>query len=186
MRIVYSRKNDNGVSIITSAPKEIVQRDLSAASHDLILRDIADGRLPADIARDPQTGLISLTDDQHIALVKLQGVHHEISSITVLDDSFELPSIEFRDAWTHDGKQFGHDLEKVIVIQLERLRAIRNPLLIKYDGLQARANDLNDGATLADLKIKKQQLRDATNALKVLVASTVNDIKKATPDLSEY
>ena len=186
MRAVYTRKVDGGLSLINGAPKSDIERDLSMASDAKIQSEKDTGRLPVDIVRDPETGLFSLTDDQYHRMILAHAVQHETDRVTVLADDVVLPSDEFFDAWTHDGKDFGHNLDKVKAIALDRLRNIRNPLLTKYDGLQSRANDLGDMQTLADIKAKKDALRGATDKLKALTPTSVDDVKAAVPDLSGY
>ena len=101
-------------------------------------------------------------------------------------DITKLPDSQFSAAWVSNNQIISIDLTKAIQVALKNLRTARDPLLIKYDGLQMRASDLNDSAALSDIKAKKQMLRDTTNALKALVPSTLEDIKTAIPDLSGY
>jgi hypothetical protein len=156
MRIVYTRI-DGVVCIVNAAPKIDLEKVLG-----------------------------KLTQEQYEAHVWSKSIPENAINAIYIPDDMILPDREFRDAWTHDGKEFSHDFPKAKNIQLERVRKIRDALLIKYDGLQNRANDLGDNAALNELKIKKQELRDCTNALKDLTPTSIEHIKNATPDLSNY
>ncbi len=136
--------------------------------------------------KDNSIGILTLIKGDILDSLKKWTNFEDISSYFEIDKSTLPTEREFRDAWTHDGQKFGHDFNKARDIQLLRLRIIRDALLYKYDGLQSRANDLQDKATLIDIKTKKQQLRDATEGLKSLAIKSIDEIKKATPDLGGY
>ena len=99
-------------------------------------------------------------------------------------DHKDIPTDKsFRDAWVFKGGKLDHDLVKAKEIALKRIRDVREPLLTKLDGLQLRAQDLNDDEVLNDIKIRKQALRDATLALKILNPTSIDEIKAATPNV---
>lgn len=105
----------------------------------------------------------------------------------VINESEIPPSREFRDAWEdQESKGIVHNLAKAKDIQLNRLREKRDSLFNKYDGLMNKANDLEDVQAQTEIKLKKQKLRDATEVLKALNPTSIEDIKAATPTLEEY
>lgn len=156
MKIVFTRA-DGGVSIVNAVPKNIIERALG-----------------------------NLTDEEYKKHIWDKSVPKDAINPVEIDDDYVFPDREFRDAWVQKDKEITHDLKRVTAIQLERLRATRDALLVKYDGLQSRAVDLNDPIALADVKARKNALRGATNGLKALHAETIEEIKSSTPDLSGY
>lgn len=181
MKAVYTRKIDGGLSLINGAPKENIERDLSGASDAQIARDKASGHLLADLERNKETGLFSLTDEQYHRLVLSHAVQHETDRVTVLPDDVVLPSEEFFDAWTHDGKEFGHDLEKARAIQLERIRAARAPKLAELDVVFMRALESGDAAAQAEVTQEKDKLRAITDTLKTKALTSIEDVKAEFP-----
>lgn len=95
---------------------------------------------------------------------------------------------EFRDAWCDvtNGLSIDMDLSKAKDIQISRLRLKRDELLKKYDGLGFQAMDIGDNDKLSEVRTKKQELRDATNALKALTPDSIKQIKDATPSLEGF
>lgn len=156
MRILYTRP-DGGMSVVNAVTKTDVEKILGPLSDDEYKKHVWDKSVPADA----------------------------INAVEISDD-VQLPDREFRNAWIQNGGSVTHDFLKAKDIQLVRLRVKRDALMIKYDGLQARAQDLEDNFAAADVKVKKQLLRDATNALKALDPKSIDDIKKATPDLEGF
>jgi hypothetical protein len=80
-----------------------------------------------------------------------------------------LPSTrEFRNAWTDDypGNQIDVETTKAKDIQLAKMRKERESKLTALDVESTRAMEDGDKTALADVKAKKQSLRDATNLLK--------------------
>lgn len=181
MRAVYTRKEDNGVSLITGAPKDMIERDLSSTSDYAIQRNKDEGRLPLDVSRDPVTGKVTLSDSQYQQLVLMQAIHDETINLTVLEDGFELPSMEFFDAWTHDGKEFGHDLEKAKAIQLDRIRAARTAKFAPLDIEFMQALEKGDTAASAAVVAQKDTLRKITDSLKALTPTSIDDVIAAFP-----
>lgn len=109
-----------------------------------------------------------------------------VESIIEGSEDKVLPQDEFRNSWKLQDTDIVYDLEKAKSLQLERIRNVRKELFVQYDGLQMRAMDLEDAETLAQIKTVKQELRDSTEPLKSLEPTSVEDIKAATPDLTQY
>lgn len=156
MRILYTRA-DGGLSVVHAAAKADIEKVLGV-----------------------------LTDEEYRDHVWQRSVPADAVNAVEIPDEYQLPDREFRDAWAQDGMRVKHDMQKVKEIQLKKLRVERDALLVKYDGLQSRAIDLNDAVAMADVKAKKQALRDATEALKKLDPKSIEEVKSATPDLTGY
>jgi hypothetical protein len=90
------------------------------------------------------------------------------ASYKLIEDTDIPISREFRAAWcdTQPGTQIDIDLDKAKDIQLERLREKRNHELDKMDKEYMKA--LTSGLATADIELKMQGLRDATEPLKAL------------------
>ena len=88
----------------------------------------------------------------------------------------------FREAWTHNGRGIEIDMPKAKAIHVERWRLARKPLLDALDVEYMRA--LEDGNTvkMAELKAKKQALRDVTK-IDLLVVTTPDELKKVWPEI---
>lgn len=185
MKILFTRQ-DGGVSVVHPASKEQLEKNLSALDHPSFAAQQEVGRVPEDITKDKDTGLVSLSNEQYEKIVWLHSIPKDAINALQVGDDFVLPDREFRNAWKQDGKDIVHDLNKALEIQLEKVRAARDVLLTKYDGLQARAQDLDDQESSARLKELKHKLRECTDSLKSLSPSCIEDIKKATPDLTGY
>jgi len=156
MRILYTRL-DGGLSVVNAARKEDLEKVLG-----------------------------SLTDEAYKAHVRERSVPVDAIDSIEIDDSYVLPEREFRDAWKQNGNLVEHDFIKAKDIQLQRVRTERDLLLVKYDGLQARANDIGDLVEQSRLQVVKAELRSATDSLKALTPTSIQDIKNATADLKVY
>lgn len=128
--------------------------------------------------------LSSLPDDEYKQHI-LSLMPADAINLTQLDDNYVLPDMEFRNAWIQNGKGISHDFEKAKQIQLTKLRFERDALLTKYDGLHARAKDIGTRDDAKKVQAIKQQLRDATTALKNSAPASIDEIKSLTPNLKE-
>jgi len=128
----------------------------------------------------------SFTEQEFLDLNLKKGIPEDALNINVVDDDFQFPDIDFRCAWLQIDKLLTIDLEKAKEIQLMRVRAKRDLLIAKYDGLQLRAIDLEDKELILKIKNIKQQLRDAPENLKALIPSSIEEIKATTPSLEEF
>ena len=189
MKFIHKRTEDNQVVVTACASKKQIEQDLSNAPMTAIVLNKERGLIPRDIFKDPTTGLVQLTDKQYKDLIFAQNPHLTDKGsvhIAEVDKDFEFPPNIFRGAWRWDGKKITHDFKAAVEYQLVDFRNERDELLKKYDGLQSRANDLQDEEAIQEVKLKKQQLRDSTDVLKTLEPSSIEDILNATPDLSGY
>lgn len=145
MRFMYTRP-DGGVSIITAAPKEDLERVLGALSDDEYVNHVLARSVPDDASKLRTVGEEDIPDDQ-----------------------------EFRDAWVDETEATSIDisLAKAKEIALANLRTERNKKLDESDKLITRA--VENGDDLAEIKAERQALRDATEPLKQLEAVGVND-----------
>lgn len=145
MKLIYTRPDDSGVSIVTAAPKEHLER---------VLGPLSDKQYLAEVYKSiPDTAL-------------------KIREITDTDIPADR---EFRDAWCDvtDQSSIDIDNQKIKEIALARLRVERNAALELLDKVAVQV--LEDGADLEPVRIKKRALRDATEPLKALNVSGVND-----------
>lgn len=68
----------------------------------------------------------------------------------------------FRNAWVSDPAGVAVDLDKAKAIHLDRMRAVRRPLLAALDVESTRAIEEKDDAKLAQIVAQKNALRDVT------------------------
>lgn len=145
MKLIYTRAEDNGLSIVTAAPKENLEKVLGP-----------------------------LTDLQYLV-----EVYNSIPSTAIKVREISGDDIptdrEFRDAWCDitDLPSIDIDNQKAKNIALERMRKQRNDALDLLDKTAIQA--LENGVGIEAIKIRKQALRDATEPLKALEVSGVND-----------
>ena len=79
----------------------------------------------------------------------------------------ELPSErEFRDAWEDNGILIAPEVGKAREVKLSRVRRNRRLKLQELDTEMLRAMEDSDTVKQAEIKSKKQQLRDITEPLK--------------------
>lgn len=146
MKIMYTRLEDGGLSIVVPATKEAVEKVLG-----------------------------TLTDLEYKAHVWERSVPEgAINARYVVDEG--IPSDrEFRNAWCDTSPEavVDIDLSKAKDLKLTELRAVRNTKLDKLDKEFMAA--LEKGEDLEGIKVKKQILRDFTEELKALPVEGVND-----------
>lgn len=153
MNIIYTRPDDNGLSIVIPSTKQAIEEKLGPLTQEQYESHIWAASVPSN-AINPRK--VSVED---------------------------IPqSREFRDAWEDVGEKITVNLSKAKDIQLQKIRSYRDLLLKeKYDGLLNRAMEIGTEEEVAEIKRKKQELRDATNSLKSLDPKTLQEIKDCTP-----
>jgi hypothetical protein len=91
----------------------------------------------------------------------------------------------FRDAWADTTPELTIDVDmaKARNIHLERIRIKRNAELAKLDVEAIKAQDMGNAETLAQIRARKQELRDlpATLAPTLASASSVDELKAIQP-----
>lgn len=80
----------------------------------------------------------------------------------IVDENTLPADRAFRNAWTHDGKSFGVDLDKARDITRERLRVERAPLLDALDVDYLLADETGNAVEKTRIAGEKQRLRDIT------------------------
>ena len=150
MRILYTRV-DGGLSVVNAAPKEHLERVLGV-----------------------------LTDEAYKAHVWERSVPKDAANAVEIDDAYQLPDREFRNAWKQDAKTVVHDLEKARKLQLDKIRLAREPKLVELDKEFMLA--LEKGESTTAIVAKKQRLRDITKPLKDAVLASIEDVRRAFPD----
>jgi len=146
MKIMYTRPEDNGLSIVIAAPKEAIEKVLGPLTQEQYEAHVMERSIPAD-AINPRR----ITDDAIPA------------------------NREFRNAWADITPEpvVDIDLVKAKDLKLMELRDKRNIELEKLDKEFMIA--LEQGRDLNVIKDKKQLLRDVTGPLKNLPVSGIND-----------
>lgn len=88
----------------------------------------------------------------------------------------------FRDAWEKNGNGIAVNMAKAKAIHIDRWRVARKPLLEKLDVAFMLALEADDKIQIAEIKAKKQTLRDVT---KIDLSAIVNpeDLKKVWPEI---
>lgn len=105
--------------------------------------------------------------DKDEAVKKFKDSHPDGNYGDYFEFEGNLPSSrEFRDAWTHYGKNVVVDKMKASNILIERVRHVRNEALDKLDGEQMR--HLSNPEELKRLEERKQLLRDLPSKIKSL------------------
>lgn len=133
-KIVFTRPEDGGVSIIVPAPKKDLERVLGP-----------------------------LTEEQYKAHVIERSIPRNAIKVREIDDQ-DLPNDRyFRNAWTDEFDTPTIDIhpEKAKEIKLNVFRELRKPLLESLDVEFVRA--LEKGEDTTAISAKKQALRDITN-----------------------
>ena len=93
----------------------------------------------------------------------------------------------FRDAWSDTTPELTIDIDmaKARSIHLERIRTKRNAELATLDITATKAQDIGDTVTLAQIRARKQELRDLPATLAPTLASAVSvDALKAIQPLT--
>jgi hypothetical protein len=146
MKIMYTRPEDGGVSIVVAAPKEAIEKVLGP-----------------------------LTQEQYEAHVIERSIPEGAINVRAIEDDGIPVDREFRNAWvdvTPEAK-VDIDLVKAKELKLAELRRARDVELAKLDKQFMIA--LERGEDLGAIKARKQELRDATDPLKALHVEGVND-----------
>ena len=132
--------------------------------------------------------IMTLVGDSDVgeALSKWNDLHPNkyISHRQMLDSA--IPSDRtFRDAWADITPELTIDIDmaKARDIHLERIRTKRNAELFKLDVQATKAQDIGDAETLAQIRARKQELRDlpVTLAPTLASAASVDALKAIQP-----
>lgn len=147
MKLIYTRPEDGGVSIVVAAPKEAVERVLGPLTQQEYEDHVIETSIPENALRVKR-----ITDE-------------------------DLPADrELRAAWVDvtDDTKINIDVKKARDLKLQQLREERGAKLVEMDSQALRA--LEAGDDLTAIKAKKKALRDVTEPLKALdVAGKVDD-----------
>lgn len=111
--------------------------------------------------KDGSVAIMTLVEGADIkdAVSKFKESHPDGNYNEYLQYDGKLPSSrEFRDAWTHNGKEIVIDKVKASSIHIGRIRHSRNAALDKLDKDHLR--HLSDPVKSKEIENKKQELRD--------------------------
>lgn len=148
-KIIYTRPDDGGVTILIPTPKEILEK-----VHG------------------------EMTDEQYEHRVRTRSIPMNAINVRDIFDVDIPQSRELRDAWCDVTPQSSIDIscQKAKDIYLEKLRQIRDEKLKKSDLDLMIANEFGDIDEVERLKTYREQLRNATETLKAIdAAGKVND-----------
>lgn len=146
MKFIYTRPEDNGVSVVIAAPKESVEHVLG-----------------------------SLTEKEYESHLIAVSIPKDAINPRQLSDNDLPESREFRDAWCDVTSDNAVDINlvKAKEIKLIELRAQRNRMLELLDKEMIIA--LGKNQDIKSIEDKKQLLRDCTEPLKSLEVTGYND-----------
>lgn len=146
MKIMYTRPEDNGVSIVIATSKPDLEKVLGP-----------------------------LTQEQYEEHVLERSIPEGALQVKIVAEENIPSNREFRNAWIDitDDNNVNIDLAKAKELKLAELRDKRNKLLEDADKEFIRA--LEKAQDLTTIKLRKQALRDVTNPLKALAAEGVDD-----------
>jgi hypothetical protein len=146
MKIMYTRPEDGGVSIVTAASKESIEKVLGPLTQEQYENHVVERSIPAGA----------------------------VNARRITDDGIPT-SREFRNAWVDVTLEDKVDIDLVRAknLKLAELRRVRDAELVKLDTEFMVA--LERGEDLTEIKSRKQHLRDCTNPLKELQVSGVDD-----------
>lgn len=122
-----------------------------------------------------------LTDDEYKKHVIDKSVPDDVVNFLEVPDDYVFPDREFRNAWQLVDGTITYDLEKARMIQLDRIRSARVPELQKLDIELIKA--LENGSPIEELKTRRQEMRDITEPLKAMALKSIEDVKKAFPEI---
>ncbi len=89
----------------------------------------------------------------------------------------------FRGAWKHSEDKIHVDMEKAKDIHRDVLRELRKPKLEALDIEFIRADETFDDEEKSLIKVKKQELRDITEAPEIVNAKSLEELKSFMPDI---
>lgn len=167
MKILYTRASDGGVSIFQAVDK-------SAVEAMIVMKMVDDGN--GGMAERPEPRG-PMSDQEYEDFIFKKGVPVDAVNPRKITDADVPASREFRNAWCDKtvATSIDIDLVKAKEIQLAKLRKVRDAELAATDGLYTRALEKNDAAAIAELKAKREALRNATEDLKSLSVSGYTD-----------
>ncbi len=148
-KLIYTRPEDGGISIIIPAPKEILEKVLGPLTEEEYEKHVRDRSIPANA-------------------LNVREINNE-----------DLPtSREFRNAWCDVTANTTIDIDctKAKEFALAKLRSQRNKQLDATDKDMTRALEEQNPNVVNSLKEKRTALRNITEPLKALdTAGKVND-----------
>lgn len=132
------------------------------------------------VAEDGHTAIMQLVvgADLEEAVEKFSQTAFMPKRVVQIDPATIPSDRTYRDAWTHDGKKFTHDMAKAREVHKGYIRLARKPMLEALDVEMTRAIASGDSKAVAAIEAKRQKLRDATKDSRIAVAATTEQLKK--------
>lgn len=145
-KIVYTRPDDGGLSVVSPLSKEAVERVVGPMTQEEYIKHVWDVSVPKDAVNPRYVEEGSIPSNR-----------------------------EFRNAWADISKddKVNIDVAKAKEVKLAELRHVRNLELEKLDKEFLVALEIGDA--LGPIKLRKQALRDSTEPLKALEVSGIDD-----------
>lgn len=119
-----------------------------------------------------------MTDKQYVDRM-MEDVPEGAQNIRIMSDNEELPQDRtFRNAWI-DTENSGVEIEMVQAADIARdkIRVARQPVFEKLDVANIIATDRNDTVKQAEIRDKKDRLRDAPARAEITNASNPDELK---------
>jgi hypothetical protein len=130
--------------------------------------------------RNTHPRLEDLTDDEVLQRA-MKDIPQDAINPQIVDES-EIPKDRtFRNAWKANGNKVEHDMPKCREIHKDKLRQERKPLLEALDVEYMKALEEDDKDKIAEIKVKKKELRDVTDHPDLNTALTPEELKKVWP-----
>lgn len=168
-RIIYARpqghKWGEGVSICIPARQEDVVRTYATTGKPELAEEIA-----------------GMTEMQYVQWIRDRGKDVPPDAIGVkIVDMTEIPTDRtFRDAWQLEAGLIKVNMPKAKALHKDRLRKLREPMLAALDTEYMRADEDGDNQKKAQIRAKKQSLRDVTTDPRIDAAQTPDALKALT------
>ena len=121
------------------------------------------------------------TEDSFLSRVANKSVPNG-TPYSIVDESIIPVDRTFRNAWFSSGNSVLVYMPKARDIQMEKIRALRDPKLAELDVEAIKALEAKDEVKLAEITALKQKLRDIPQDFDLTQFSTPEELKAAIPD----
>lgn len=157
-RIVYTRAEDGGVSIVHPA----------AGGRLSLVREVK-GQAEPIIEQEPE--------DAWLARLIKSDVPADATNVHIVEAADIPPDRSFRNAWRHDAGVISVDMPKAREVHKAHIRKARQAALTALDVAYQRADETGDAAGKAQIAKRKQALRDLTAHPGIAKAATPQDLQ---------
>lgn len=121
-----------------------------------------------------------LTDEKFRKHVIERSIPPEANNVIEMPDDWEPPTDRyFRNAWVQSDAAVVVDMPRAREVQKKVLRTLRKPLLEALDVEMIIALESANSSKIAEIKTRKQGLRDITDDPTIEAAQTPEQLKRA-------